>query len=178
MKYVYILAGIIAAVVCFVCCNPCKEELWVYYLNPNSERTCAYTPEELYQNIHNKACKNVYINGDDYRFIINNIKKTTYKKRVIMEPCMVVKTNKLTFFIDEYFGAYDINKDSVSINSKTIYMIKVYAEYYNKIPRNDLKYKREIVLYGIPKNYHYNQLGLKDILNKKHLNTAYRIKAK
>ena len=117
MKYIYILACIITAVVCLICCNPYKEELWVYYLNPNSERSCAYTPEELYQNMHNGKCKNVYINNNDYRLIINNIKKTTFKKKVIIEPCMVIKTDKLTFFIDEYFGAYDINRDSISINS-------------------------------------------------------------
>lgn len=145
-----------------------EQKIAVFYIHPNTERSCALSIEGI-DTLSEKTetFERTYACSQDFKYICDNIRKTSVRKKDVYEPRMIIKTAFLTFYVDSEFGAYDKNFDSISIPPRAIYLIRKYSGYYNKVDYEDLKYKKDIEKFGIPSNYQHQEITIEELLKKK-----------
>lgn len=140
-----------------------EQKIVVFYIHPNAERSCALTIEGI-DTLSKKigTVERKYVCSDDFKYICDNIRKTSVRKNDIYEPRMIIETASLTFYIDSQFDAYDKNFDSISIPPRAIYLIRKYSGYYNEVDYDDLKYIKDIRMFGVPSNYHHQEITIEE----------------
>lgn len=133
-----------------------RKDIIVSYLYDGVETPISIELKEFDSNFHNYKVDVFYIPKNVFDSIYYGFKKTNDKKEDGLNARFSVKIGNAKYYINRWFDVVNIHHDSVSVDSRVIYLLRQYSGFYNYIESEDLV-SPDIELYGIPNDYQYMQ---------------------
>lgn len=139
-----------------------KRIIEVCYYDSGIEFSASIEPIQFYEDFKNVPINEITLPALVFDSIYTGFHITSFKNSWEPECRFCVRTGKQTLYLSRGFDAFSENYDSVSVNPHTIYLLREYSGYYNRIELEDLKWESGIKRFGVPQNYHYSQPSFKE----------------